>query len=100
MPYVTIGTLHAFKPPMMGGDPEASAENFAKAFAISGNSFLLSQYFYARYYAYRMMDVELFTETLDAVIAAELPEEDPYQLLNLIAKDKALNLLEETDELF
>ena len=100
MPYVTIGTLHAFKPPMMGGDPEASAENFAKAFAVSGNSFLLSQYFYARYYAYRMMDVELFTETLDAVIAAELPEGDPYQLLNLIAKDKALNLLEETDELF
>jgi hypothetical protein len=100
MPYVTLGSLHAFKPPIMGGDPEAADENFQKAFAISGNSFLLSRYFYARFYAYRIQDVELFTQTLKEVIAAELLAEDPYQLMNVIAKKKSTNLLEEADELF
>jgi len=100
MPYVTIGSLHAFKPPIMGGDPEAAAASFEKAFAISGDSFLLSKYFYARFYAYRIQDVELFRQTLEGVIAGSLPAADPYQLLNLIAKEKSSNLLEETDELF
>lgn len=100
LPYVLMGTLYSFKPPMMGGDPEASAENFEKAFAIAGESFLLSKYFYARFYAYRIQDDELFENTLDALISAALPEEDPYRLLNLIAKEKSRTLLGEIDELF
>jgi hypothetical protein len=100
MVYVTLGSLHAFKPPIMGGDPEASEASFQNAFAITGDSFLLSRYMYARFYAYRMQDVELFEETLNKVIALELPEDDPNRLLNLIAKDKSRSLLEESDELF
>ena len=100
MPYILIGTLHSFKPPMMGGDPEASAENFEKAFATSGDTFLISKYFYARFYTYRIMDEALFESTLNEVIAAELPQEDPYRLLNMIAKEKARILLGEIDELF
>jgi hypothetical protein len=100
MPYVTLGSLHAFKPPIMGGDPEAANASFQQAFTIAGNSFLLSRYFYARFYSYRIQDVELFTQTLNEVITAELPATDPYQLLNLIAKEKSTSLLEEADELF
>jgi hypothetical protein len=100
LPYVLMGTLYSFKPPMMGGDPEASAENFEKAFAMAGESFLLSKYFYARFYTYRVQDDELFENTLEGVIAATLPEEDPYRLLNLIAKEKSRILLGEIDELF
>jgi hypothetical protein len=100
MPYVLQGTLHAFKPKIMGGDTDASAASFEKAFAISGNSFLLSRFFYARYYTYRMMDVDLFTETLDAVVNAEPIQDDPYRLLNMIAAEKSLKLLEEADDLF
>jgi hypothetical protein len=100
LPYIMIGALHSFKPPMMGGDPEASRDNFEKAFAISGGSFLLSRYFYARYYAYRIMDHELFEETLNGVIAAKIAEDDPYKLLNIIAKQRSVFLLGEIDELF
>jgi hypothetical protein len=100
LPYIMLGTLHAFKPPIMGGDPEASQSNFEKAFAISGETFLLSRYFYARFYTYRIMDDELFEETLDGVITAALPEYDPYRLLNMIAKERARVLLGEIDELF
>jgi len=100
MPYVLAGSLHAFKPPMMGGDTDASLANFESAFAVSGNSFLLAQYFYARFYTYRMMDEALFTQTLEEVIAAEVVEGDPYRLLNLIAQDKSRQLLEEAYDLF
>jgi hypothetical protein len=100
MPYVMQGALHAFKPKIMGGDTDASATSFEKAFAISGNSFLLSQFFYAQYYTYRMMDVDLFTETLEGIINAEPIDNDPYLLLNMIAAEKSHKLLEEADDLF
>ncbi len=100
MPYVMQGSLHAFKPKIMGGDTDASAASFEKAFAVTGNSFLLSQFFYARYYAYRMMDVDLFIATLEGIINAEPIKDDPYRLLNMIAAEKSLKLLEETDDLF
>ena len=100
MPYVMQGALHAFKPKIMGGDTDASAESFAKAFAISGNSFHLAQFFYAQYYTYRMMDVDLFTSTLEGITGAEPIKDDPYLLLNMIAAEKSLKLLEEADELF
>jgi hypothetical protein len=98
--YVLIGSLHSFKPPIMGGDPIKSLDNFEKSFAISGDSFLLSKYFYARFYAYRIQDADAFEKYLGDVITAEIPPSDPYQLLNLIAKDKSRTLLGELDELF
>jgi hypothetical protein len=100
LPHIMIGSLHAFKPPVMGGDPEASAESFAKAFAISGDSFLLSKYFYARFYAYRMQDTDLFEKTLESVLEKPVEPDDPYRLLNLIAKQKSRRLLGDIDELF
>ena len=100
MPHIMQGSLHAFKPKLMGGDTDASAASFAKAFAISGNSFQLSRFFYARYYTYRMMDLELFTATLEGIINAEPIADDPYRLLNTIAANKSLQLLEEADDLF
>lgn len=100
LPYILQGSLHAFKPPMMGGDPEASAASFEKAFAIGGNSLLLSRFFYARYYTYRILDAELCEETLQGVIQAEPQEGDPYRLLNLIAVQKSHQLMEEIDDIF
>jgi hypothetical protein len=100
IPYVMIGALHAFKPPVMGGDPDASQAAFEKAFAISGDTFLLSKYFYARFYTYRIMDDELFEETLDGVLSARPMAGDPYRLLNIIAQERSRVLLGEIDELF
>ena len=95
-----LGTLHSFKPPIMGGDPAASLESFEKGFAVSGDSFLLSRYLFARFYTYRIMDDEMFQETLEGVLSAELATDDPYKLLNIIAKERSRILLGEIDELF
>lgn len=100
LPLVMQGSLHAFKPKLMGGDTDASAACFDRAFALGGNSFLMSRFFYARYYAYRMMDRDLFTETLEGIINAAPVENDPYRLLNLITVEKSHQLLEEADDLF
>ena len=99
-PFTILGSLHAFQPPMMGGDPEASQENFDRAFAVSDGKFLLAKYLYAKFYTYRVQDPDLFEETLLHVIAQPdtlLPE---YRLLNAIAIQKSARLLGEKDDLF
>ncbi len=100
LPYILLGSLHAFRPQLMGGDPEASLANFEKAFAVSDNRFLLSHYLYARFYCHRMLDDVQFEEKLEYVLEQSddiLPE---YRLLNTIAKQKSAILLKEKDELF
>ena len=100
LPHIMIGSLHAFRPSMFGGSPEKSLANFEQAFAISGDSFLLSKYFYARYYLYRMQDAEEFTRVLGTIGASLADDDNPYRLLNLIARQKSAALLGEIDALF
>lgn len=100
LPYIMIGSLHAFRPQMMGGSPEKSLENFEKASAASQHNMLLGKVFFARFYCYRIQDAELFEKTLREVIATPLKEDDPYRMLNLIAKNKATKLLGEIDDMF
>ena len=100
LPYMIMGSLLAFRPPMLGGDPEGSKANFDKAIAVSEGKFLLAYYFYARFYCYRIQDADMFESTLMSVIEKPddiLPE---YRLLNAIAAQKSANLLGKTDELF
>jgi len=98
--YIMIGSLHSFRPPIMGGDPEASLQNFEKAFSIGGDSSLLAKYFYARFYLYRIQDAEAFENILGDVGDAVTTKGDPYRLLNIVAQVKAAVLLGETDDLF
>lgn len=100
LPYVMVGSLHAFRPPMFGGSPEKSLESFNRAFAASGDSFLLPRYFFAKFYLYRIQDADEFRRVLGEVTAAPVPADDPYQLLNVIARRKSASLLGDADDLF
>ncbi|UCH83414.1 MAG: hypothetical protein JSW50_13295 [Candidatus Latescibacterota bacterium] len=100
LPYMILGSLHAFRPPMMGGDPDASRDNFTEAMKVSDGKFLLASYLYAKFYCYRVQDPDEFEESLQFVIAQPDTVLPDYQLLNAIAKQKAVTLLEEKDELF
>jgi hypothetical protein len=100
LPYMMIGSLHAYRPPMMGGDPEASRENFERAFAASENGFLLGRYLHARFYLYRIQDGDAFAAALEDVIATPDRAGDPYRMLNLIAREKAARVLGDSDDLF
>ena len=85
---------------MFGGSPEKSLENFEKAFKVAGDSFLLPRYFFAKFYLYRIQDGDQFRDVLGKVAAAPEPADDPYRLLNLIARKKSASLLGEADDLF
>jgi len=98
--HIMIGSLHSFRPPMMGGDPEASLASFERAFAAAGDDFLLAKYFLARFYHYRIQDADAFEKTLSSVIGATISDDDPFRLLNIIARRKAATLIGEIDELF
>ncbi len=100
LPHIMIGSLHAFRPPMFGGSPEKSKASFERAFQIGGENFLLPKYFYARYYLYRVQDADEFARVLQDVQKAPDAGEDPYRLLNLIARQKSNALLGEIDALF
>ena len=100
LPYVMVGSLHAFRPPMFGGSPEKSLENFNLAFKSAGESFLLPRYFFAKFYLYRIQDGDEFRRVLGDVVAAPEPADDSSRLLNLIARKKSSRLLGEADDLF
>jgi hypothetical protein len=100
LPYMIMGSLHAFRPPLMGGDPEASRENFEAALGVSDAKFLLASYFYAKFYCHRVQDADDFEKTLQYVISQPDTIMPEYRLLNAIARQKAARLLKEKDELF
>jgi hypothetical protein len=100
LPYILLGSLHAFRPQMMGGDPEASLENFEKAFELSENRFLLSHYLFAKFYCHRVLDDVRFEKSLEYVLDQPIDILPEYRLLNTIAKQKSAVLLKEKDEIF
>jgi hypothetical protein len=100
LPHIILGSLHAFRPPLMGGSPEKSKENFERANDLSGGKFLLSDYFYAKFYCYRVQDSDEFENALNGILSKPTSILPRYRLLNEIAKQKATRLLGEEDELF
>jgi hypothetical protein len=98
--HIMLGILHAFRPPLLGGDPAASLENFDAARAISRDRFFLCNYFFAKHYCYRVQDAGAFEEALRFVLDNPASAAPEYRLLNEIAKMKARQLLKEEDDLF
>lgn len=100
MPHALAGSIKCLRPTLFGGDPEAGKAHFDQAFRISGNRLLLFDVLYAQYYCQQTLNQEEFHKTLEAVENAPsdlLPE---YRLLNEVAKQKALRLMEREHEIF
>ncbi len=83
-----MGSLHAFRPPMMGGDPEASRAAFDKAIAVSDGKFLLASYLYAKFYCYRVQDADEFERRLQYVLDQPDTIMPEYRLLNVLARSR------------
>jgi hypothetical protein len=100
MPWIFRGTMHALRPPALGGKPEEAEKAFAEGFRVSDRKFLLGLLFYARTYCKQIFDSNLYEETLREILDAPddlLPE---VRLLNLIAREQAEVALAMTDEIF
>ncbi len=99
-PHLFFGSLWGLKPRMLGGDPEKAKEHFEKNLAITKGKFLLTYIYYARFYAAKILDEDLFDELLRKVEETPADVLPDYQLLNVIAKEKATRLKAQRDEIF
>jgi hypothetical protein len=100
LPHIILASLHAFRPPMLGGDVEASKDNFDTAISLTDGRFLLAHYFMARFYCHRIQDPDMFEQLLTSVIRESDDIWPEYRLLNALAIEKSDLLLEEKDDLF
>lgn len=98
--HLFFGTIYALRPPLLGGNIEKAKQHFDRCFEFSQQKFLLPYVYYARYYATRTLDEELFKLTLTKIL--ETPDDvlKGQQLPNAIAKQKAESLLKQIGDFF
>jgi hypothetical protein len=100
MPHALKGVMLAATPLGLGGDLDESRKHFRKAMEIGGEGFLLHQVLFARYFCVAALKEDLFVRTLEKVIGQ--PEDDlpAARLINLLAREQAVALLQERESLF
>ena len=99
-PYILNGSMLAAMPKILGGDAAKAKELFTKALAVSNGKFFLAQYYYAKYYAVRVQDKELFLSLIKEVERAPADQLKEACLINSAIKEKMRGLKEMADELF
>jgi hypothetical protein len=95
-----FGGIWGTKPKMLGGDPEKAKQYFEKNLEITQGNFLLTYVYYAKYYAAKILDEDLFKEYLKIVKETSNDVLPGEQFLNAIAKKKADFLLSKTEDIF
>jgi hypothetical protein len=98
--YLFFGSVWGTKPRMLGGDPEKAREYFEKNIKITEGKFLLTYIYYARFYAAKTLNEDLFDEFLQYVQDTPADVLPDYQLINMIAKKKAGILKSKKDDIF
>ena len=98
-PHLYMGALETLLPAAMGGRPEKGKYHLERAIALSEGKYLMTQVIYAEQYARLVFDKELHDRLLREVIEAN-PVVEGMTLTNLIAQDRARELLKESNEYF
>jgi len=94
------GVYYSTLPPIVGGDVEKSRTYFEKAIVQTKGEFLWGKLYYAQTYALQTINRPLFERLLKDIIEAKSDGLSEATLLNQIAKQRAKELLTQTDELF
>ena len=101
------GGSHLFKaillsarPEQFGGNLEKAQEHFKKAMDYGQGKFLLTDVYYAEYYARQTLNRELFVSTLKRVLETSPQVEPDLTLSNTLAQRRARKLLAGVDEFF
>lgn len=98
-PHRYFGVFYAKAPSFAGGDMQKSKEHFDKALSID-DRYLGTKVLYAKYYAVKSDNEELYKQMLQSVVDADptvIPELTPEQK---IEQTKAERLLQNIDETF
>ncbi|HSH27220.1 MAG TPA: TRAP transporter TatT component family protein, partial [Wenzhouxiangella sp.] len=97
--WLYLAVLHSQRPPAAGGRPGLAREYFDRARSVSQGNNLLIDVMLADHYARLLFDRELFVSSLRRVIESEVDPPD-YRLINAIARQRATQLLDQTERIF
>lgn len=97
--HLYLGVFESQAPAAMGGRPEVARRHFERAIAISEGKYLMTKVLYAQNYARLTFDRELHDRLLREVTAAD-PELAGLTLINVVAQERATELLESADDYF
>jgi len=100
LPHILMGTSLAARPPLLGGSPEKARIHFETAIQKHHGQFFLAQVYFARYYAVRVQDKELFGRALAEVLRGAPGEIKEVCLINRVMQRRAQELVKQADDLF
>lgn len=99
-PHLFKAILLAARPEAFGGNLKKAEEHFKKARDYGQGKFLMTDVYYAEYYARQTLNRDLFVSTLKRVLEASPDIEPDLTLSNTLAQRKAKKLLARVDEFF
>ena len=99
-PYILMGSILASMPATLGGKPARAKAYFEKAIHSSQGKFFLAQYYFAKYYAVRVQDKNLFVKLVREVESAPSFALKEVCLINEVIREKTRRLMGISDELF
>ena len=106
-PSYYYGSAHLFeaillsaRPEQFGGNLQKANEHFKKAMAYGEGKFLMTDVYYAQYYAKQTLNRDLFVSTLKRVLETPAGIEPDLTLANTLAQQKARRLLDQVNEFF
>lgn len=97
--HLYMGVFETLLPPGMGGRPEVGRRHFERALELSDGRYLMTQVLFAEQYARLVFDRPLHDALLKEALAAEA-RQPGLTLINVVAQERAAELLESADEYF
>ena len=97
--HLVLIAYYASRSPMMGGNLNAALEHYEALKNMLGDTFLMADLFYARYYLHQTHDRESF-ETILVDVEAAAQKDSAFPLFNAVAETKAGIYLAGIDDLF
>jgi len=97
--HLYMAVMESLLPPALGGKPELAKKHFDRAIELSHGENLMAKVLYAEKYARLLFDRELHDKLLREVLAADVGNKK-QTLINALAKQKAVVLLDSADDFF
>jgi hypothetical protein len=99
-PHIFMGIWYSSRPKMAGGNLNLARNHFLKALELGQGKFLMTNIYYAKYYARKSFDKDLFISVLEKVLETPVDIAPDVTLFNSVAHQKAKDMLEHVDEYF
>ena len=100
LPYILMGISLSARSPLFGGDVAGAKAFFEKALSLEERRFLMAQYYYARYYAVRAQDKDLFFALIGEIDEGKADPLKDVCLINTMVKEKAARLKGMAEDFF